>query len=208
MRPLARVLALILLVALFAMLVADFGSGSFTIHMIAHMGMVAVLAPLLAYGIVDTRLAIPSRMIGAGPFLASLLELLVVWVWHFPIIRVKADTSLALTILEQASFLIAGVLLWHVCLRPNEGRLFGAVGLLFTSMHMPLLGALLALAPRPLFGDGEVTCFGLTLSAAVDQQIGGFVMLMVGALAYLLGGVLLLSGALRGETASERRPRC
>ena len=63
-------------------------------------------------------------------------------------------------------------------------------------MHMTLLGALLSLSPRPLYGVGEVSCFGVTLGAAVDQQTGGVVMLLVGAVVYLLGGVLLLSSAL------------
>ncbi len=49
----------------------------------------------------------------------------------------------------------------------------GAIGLLFTSMHMTLLGALLALSPRALYGSGDVSCFGIPLTPIVDHQAGG-----------------------------------
>ena len=65
---------------------------------------------------------------------------------------------------------------------------------------MTLLGALLALASRPLYGTGDVTCFGLVLGATEDQALGGVIMLMIGAAAYLVGGVLLL-----GRLLSRRR---
>ncbi|MGJ7043750.1 putative membrane protein [Shinella sp. BE166] len=178
-------------------LVLGLGAGSFTVHMVAHMGMVAVAAPLIACGLVGTRRDPLAGLAWMTPMLASLVELVVVWFWHVPVLRAAADASLVLTLVEQASFLAAGLLLWITCLRPGDGRLAGTIGLLFTSMHMTLLGVLLALAPRPLYGDGAVSCFGIPLSAAADQQIGGVVMLMVGALAYLAGGVTLLAGLLR-----------
>lgn len=189
--------------------VLGFGAGSFTVHMVAHMGIVAVAAPLIAYGLVGARRDPLARWTWMTPMLASLIELVVVWFWHMPVLRAAADASLVLTLVEQASFLAAGLLLWIVCLRPGDGRLAGTIGLLFTSMHMTLLGVLLALAPRPLYGEGAVTCFGIPLSAAADQQIGGVVMLMVGALAYLAGGVALLAGLLRedGQQSAEG-PRC
>lgn len=208
MKAPARILGLALLVIFGVMLLASFGSGSFAAHMIVHMGIVAIVAPLIAYGLRGTRFDPPDRA-QVTPMLASLVELAVVWFWHLPALRNIADTSLTLSLIEQASFLAAGILLWHACFRPNEGRLAGTIGLLFTSMHMTLLGVLLALAPRPLYGDGDVTCFGIFLSAAVDQQIGGIVMLMVGSLAYLLGGILLLAGVLRdGGVLSGEKRRC
>ncbi|MEW9616207.1 cytochrome c oxidase assembly protein [Shinella sp. S4-D37] len=209
MTTLARILGLGLLALFGTALVASFGSGSFTAHMIVHMGTVAVAAPLIAYGLRGTRFDPPPGTSRIGPMLASLIELAVVWFWHLPVLREIAEASLAVTLAEQASFLAAGVLLWHACFRPGEGRLAGTVGLLFTSMHMTLLGVLLALAPRPLYGEGGVTCLGISLTAAADQQIGGVVMLMVGALAYLSGGILLLAGILRDDAGlPAEKPRC
>lgn len=204
----ARILGLALLVMFVVMLLASFGSGSFTAHMIVHMGIVAIVAPLIAYGLRGKRFDSPDR-VQITPMLASLIELAVVWFWHLPALRNIADTSLILSLIEQASFLMAGALLWRTCFRPNEGRLAGTIGLLFTSMHMTLLGVLLALAPRPLYGGGDITCFGISLPAADDQQIGGVVMLMVGSLAYLLGGIVLLAGVLRdGDGLAVEKRRC
>jgi len=208
MKRLARILSFLLLATLGAILLINFGGRSFTAHMIVHMGIVAIAAPLVSYGLRGTVFDLPDR-IGMGPMLASLVELAVVWFWHLPTLRAIAEASLALSLVEQTSFLVAGVLLWQACFRPNEGRLAGTIGLLFTSMHMTLLGVLLALAPRPLYGSGDVTCFGMPLPAAADQQIGGVVMLMVGSLAYLLGGILLLAGVLRdGDGLVVEKRRC
>ena len=65
---------------------------------------------------------------------------------------------------------------------------------------MTLLGALLSLASRPLYGSGDVTCFGLILDAGQDQALGGVIMLMIGAAVYLAGGVFLLGRLLSGGT--------
>src|SRR3546814_5926897 len=81
----------------------------------------------------------------------------------------------------------------------------GIISQLLTTMHMTLLGALIALAPRTLFGTTGFTCFGVTLSPLVDQHLGGVVMLLVGAGSYLLGGLALLSRLLRDEPPGEAR---
>src|SRR3546814_3407394 len=108
----------------------------------------------------------------------SLIELLVVWGWHLPAARAFAAGTAAGLFLEQAMFLMAGLLLWSACLGTRDSgdsarRGAGIIALLLTTMHMTLLGALIALAPRTLFGTTGFTCFGVTLSPLVDQhQIG------------------------------------
>ena len=68
-------------------------------------------------------------------------------------------------------------------------------------MHMTLLGALLALAPRALYQ--HATHFpGLT--QLEDQHLGGAVMLIVGGASYLAGGLWLTAGLIRqGSKARE-----
>lgn len=173
---------------------------SFTRHMITHMTVVAIAAPLIGIGLSGTTLD-PSERVPVlfSPVIASLLDLVVVWFWHVPTMRGVAETLPLAAVAEQASFLAAGLILWLACLgggKDEAGRGAGAFGLLVTSVHMTLLGALLALAPRSLYGTGDVTCFGVLLSASQDQQIGGVVMLLVGAAVYLAGGVWLLSRVL------------
>ena len=175
---------------------------SFAAHMLAHMGVVAIAAPLIALGIASSsrkrgeERSLPLLL--SLPIVASLVELIVVWGWHVPAARSWVETSTFATAFEQATFLAAGLFLWLSCLSRGSAaasahRAAGAFGLLLTTVHMTLLGALLALSPRPLYGLGEVTCFGVTLDAAQDQQLGAVVMLFVGAAVYLAGGVTLLA---------------
>lgn len=181
---------------------------SFALHMVSHMGVVAVAAPLLAIDLSGTRYDFSTRLTWVTPITASLIELVVVWFWHLPQLRALAERSFAMAVAEQTSFLGAGLLLWLACLGAarHQAQLAGVVGLLLTSMHMTLLGVLLALAPRPLYGTAEVMCLGVPLSAAADQQIGGVVMLFVGAASYLVGGVALLYRLIAGvpEPARQR----
>lgn len=181
--------------------------GSFASHMVAHMGVVAVAAPILAAGLQRAQVGawtVPVGLLSSNsvPVAAALLEFIVVWGWHAPAMRGMAEASSAVTVLEQLMFLACGLLLWTSALRPGH-ETAGAFGLLLTSMHMTLLGALLALSPRPLYGLSDVTCFGVTLGAGLDQQVGGVVMLGVGAVVYMAGGIFLVARMLNREPDAE-----
>lgn len=181
---------------------------SFAAGMIAHMGVVAVAAPLIAIGLRGIRWPWSgSSMPVALPVVASLVELIVVWGWHAPAMRRLSEVSFAGAFAEQATFLVAGVLLWSTSFTPEGERrqiAAGAFALLLTSIHMTLLGALLSLGQRPLYGGGEVTCFGIPLDATQDQQLGGIVMLLIGAVVYLLGCLILVGRLL---DPGDRVPR-
>lgn len=205
MRRLLLLAGLVVLAVVWAGPLLAAWRGSFSAHMVAHMGVVAVAAPLIAAGLsrADASAA-PVSALSQGflPVAAALLEFIVVWGWHAPAMRAMAEASLAVTAIEQLMFLACGLVLWTSALRPGN-ETAGAIGLLLTSMHMTLLGALLALSPRPLYGLSDVTCFGLTLPAGLDQQIGGVVMLAVGAAVYLAGGVFLVARMLNREPDAE-----
>lgn len=184
---------------------------SFAAHMLAHMGVIALAAPLIVIGL-PLRWWPAQAMPPALAILASVMELFAVWVWHSPVLRAAAEASRAVTVAEQTTFLVAGLLLWSASLAAPESRSHAAAGaaaLLLTSIHMTLLGALLALSPRPLYGLGEVTCFGLSLDAGQDQELGGVIMLLMGAVVYLAGGVFLVARLLtdRRQEFTDSAPR-
>lgn len=166
-------------------------ASSFTAHMTLHMGVVAVVAPVIALAVAGTSLdpaRVMPRLFSALP--AAVVELVVVWAWHSPALHhVARRETLALT-LEQGSFLAAGLFVWIAAAggepRASDRTGSGIIALLLTSMHMTLLGALLALAPRPLYHTG-----GSPEAMLADQHLGGAVMLLVGGASYLLGGMLL-----------------
>lgn len=206
MRKATLISGLAVVFALWAVLLPLADRSSFSVHMIAHMGVVAGAAPLIAIGLSGTRFDFSANRPWLTPLTASLIEFFAVWSWHIPALRALSETSPFLAALEQVVFLAAGLALWLSCLGGvatgrEERRLTGTFGLLFTSMHMTLLGALLALSPRALYGEGEVSCLGVMLSAEADQQAGGVVMLLVGAVVYLAGGVALLA-----RTLNDRVP--
>jgi putative membrane protein len=185
---------------------------SFASHMLAHMGVVAVASPLIAFGVTWPSAFRLGRIAYSLPILASLLELIIVWTWHAPLLRAFAETSLPGAVIEQASFLLVGLFLWGSCIGAVSSdvslqRAAGILGLLFTSMHMTLLGALLALSSRPLYGAGQVTCFGLSLDAQQDQELGGVLMLLIGGVIYLAGGLTLLAKLLLERPALSRTVR-
>jgi putative membrane protein len=173
------------------------GQQPFAAYMAAHMAVVAIAAPLLAVGVAGGSWDPVSRWPRAFPPLwASLVELAVVWAWHTPALHALARQQTSALVLEQASFLTAGLYLWISVLggEAEQRRGIGVVALLLTAMHMTLLGALLALAPRPLYESVHAV---RGLSAVDDQHLGGAVMLVLGAAAYLLAGVWLSWGLVR-----------
>jgi putative membrane protein len=179
---------------------------AFWAHMVMHMGVVAVAAPLLAVGVVGGRLD-PVRKTPRlfAPIPASILELIVVWTWHAPALHQAARHSTVGLVAEQGMFLLTGLVLWlSACGGETWGRrsraAAGVVGLLLTAMHMTLLGALLALSPRPLYAHVD-SFTGLT--ALEDQHLGGAIMLLVGGIAYLLGGLWLMVGLLRAPACTS-----
>jgi putative membrane protein len=176
---------------------------AFSAHMLMHMGVVAIAAPLLALGVASGPLdPVPRAPRLFAPIQASVLELVVVWAWHAPALHHAARNDTAVLIAEQGIFFVAGLFLWLSAFGGNEksGRdrsAAGVVGLLLTAMHMTLLGALLALSPRPLYTHVE----GFSgLTATDDQHLGGAIMLFIGGLSYLLGGLWLTVRLLRGAT--------
>lgn len=181
---------------------------SFAAHMAMHMTVVAVAAPLLAIGMAGSAAdPVPRAPWMFSPMLAAVLEFMVVWAWHAPQLHHAARDAMAMRVLEQGSFLAVGLWLWLAAFggganRPRERTAAGIGGLLLTSMHMTLLGVLLAGAPRALYshahGGASVT------TALQDQQLGGVLMLAVGGSVYLGGALLLLAGLLRRDPVVTR----
>jgi putative membrane protein len=168
----------------------ELATHDFSAHMTMHMAVVAVAAPLIALGVSGGRLDLTHRYPAVfSPIPASILELAVVWAWHAPALHHAARSSIAGLVAEQGSFLLSGLMVWvsafgSESVRPGVRAGAGVIALLLTSMHMTLLGALLALAPRPLYGHpGQ--------SALAEQHLGGAIMLAVGGVSYLAGGIWL-----------------
>lgn len=155
---------------------------TFTQHMAWHMFLVAVAAPAVAAMIRGTRLD-PVRAAPAlfSPLIACLIEFVAVWGWHLPAPHAAARHDGLWFAAEQLSFAAAALFLWTAILcgdavERSARTGTGVIALVLTFAHMTMLGVLIALAPRELYGHAA--------GGLADQQQGGAVMVLAGALAY------------------------
>jgi putative membrane protein len=186
---------------------ASWLGGPFAGHMTMHMGVVGVAAPLIALGLAggpwDPVRRAPTLF---PPIVASAVELVVVWAFHTPWLHHVARHSRLGAGVEQSAFLLSALWLWLAAFGGSRAEAAtragsGVLALLLTSMHMTLLGALLALPPRPLFGHAA-HAHGPALE---DQHLGGAIMLVAGGIVYLLGGLWLAARLLRSPALAPRR---
>src|SRR5687767_6282805 len=88
MRALPLALGLMVLALAWLGPLPDWARQSFSAHMSMHMAVVALGAPLVALGIsgsaLDPAAAVPRFF---APIPASIAELVVVWVWHTPVLH-------------------------------------------------------------------------------------------------------------------------
>jgi putative membrane protein len=172
---------------------------SFTQHMAWHMTLVAVAAPIAAARLSGTRLD-PVRRAPTlfSPLVACLLEFIVVWTWHTPAMHAAARHDAAWFAAEQISFAGAALFLWMAILggpavERSERAGAGVIALALTFAHMTMLGVLIALTPRELYGHALLA----------DQQMGGAVMIAAGAVAYPAAAIWLSRSALVGAAGGR-----
>jgi putative membrane protein len=204
MNTFALVAGLVVLASIWLGPLPNAASDSFAAHMTMHMAVVAVGAPLIAVAMAGTAFdpvrAMPRLM---APVAMSLVELVVVWGWHAPALHHAVRRDPLILVLEQASFFAAGFLLWIAAVGGDREHrasreAAGIVALLFTSMHMTLLGALFTLANRPVFARSAEDAPALS-----DQHLGGAIMLVVGGVSYLAGGLWLTARMLRAKRTAQ-----
>lgn len=174
--------------------------GSFTMHMVLHLTVMLVAAPLLAFALVRLVRIRPRGgwlIIGLA---GAAAEMAVVWGWHVPRLHQAAMRYPAAFALQQASFLLAGLLVWLPGFAGSGRRAAGAAALTMAASfaHMSMLGVLLTTAPRLIYGaSGGDTAFGL--SPLDDQRLGGVLMAVAGGLPYMLGGMYFAARFLSEE---------
>lgn len=225
------------LAALFVALVTPLdalGEALFAAHMVQHLVLALIAAPLLALGAPHLALlwALPlegrrslarwwrrsPRLRTAShalthPLLAWILSTFALWAWHVPFYYDAAVRSDPVHALEHASFFGTALLFWWALADPAGvfRRARGAALLyVFTgSLQSAALGALLTLAPEPWYGAHLETTRPWGLSPLQDQHIAGGIMWVPASMVYLVAlvglFVLCLREAARNVERAERR---
>jgi cytochrome c oxidase assembly factor CtaG len=184
---------------------------SLTVHMVQHVVLLSVAAPLLAVGApLPTLLwALPAGRRGPGLRLwgravaaqrgarwfacvaaAVVLQSVVMWGWHAPALFGAALRHPALHALEHASFLATSVAMWWVLTARRSRRGAAALAVFVASFPGTALGAALLLAPRPWYPEYVQTT---TAAALGDQQTAGVVMWAFVGLVYVVAAAVLFA---------------
>ena len=184
----------------------------FSARIAQHMILLLVAAPLIALGWPKWNVGIRTLWATSVAFMVAL------WVWHMPTPYDATFTSTFLYWSMHITLFGSGILLWRELVY-HPARRVGSVLLvgLLTSTHMGLLGAVLALARRPLFIPHFTTTQIWGLTPLQDQQLGGTLMWVPGIALFLwvsirslrrlwntLEGASPLRGAGPVETVNQR----
>jgi putative membrane protein len=147
----------------------------FSVHMLQHLLLMMVAAPLFVLGdpMSATLWALPMRgrrAAGAwwrrstglragwrlltAPLAAWTLHVAVLWTWHYPPFYDHALRAEPVHVAEHATFFVTALLFWWPVLRPHGRRLRDGIAVVYlfaAALQGTLLGAALTLASRPLY---------------------------------------------------------
>jgi cytochrome c oxidase assembly factor CtaG len=213
------VAVVVLMVALISP-VDRLGSALFSAHMLQHLLLMMVAAPLMALAepFMVTLWALPlrwRRAVGrtwlrargvrtlwsalSVPGVAWLLHIGTLWVWHLPTLYERALRDERIHALEHASFFVTALLFWWVLVRPRGHRIpmGAAVAYLFgAALQSTILGALITMSRRPWYPSHFGTTQPWGLTPLEDQQLAGLLMWIPAGIVYLIPLVPLVTRAL------------
>lgn len=182
----------------------------FSAHMVQHLLMVLVAAPLFALGrfTLAVAWAFPPRWTSKvwkewkwrqawtflmRPMAVFLFHNAVLWLWHMPRFYEASVRNEWIHFLEHFSFFLTAFLFWQVfadlteSLRMGRSARFGsAIFMIFGTMLVSgFLGVLIAFSPHVWYSvyAHETIRYGLT--ALEDQQLAGTIMWVPSGVVYL-----------------------
>jgi cytochrome c oxidase assembly factor CtaG len=197
----------------------------FSVHMVQHMLLTMVAAPLIALGAPITQLlraATPnvrrtvllpilhSRVMRvlSFPVISWLVFAGVMWGTHFsPIFNASLEDP-AIHDLEHGLYLVAGLLFWWpaVGLDPSPWRMPHPVRAMYVFLQMPqntFLAVTILNSTVVLYAHYATTVRAWGPGILEDQQIAGGVMWLTGDILFLAGLAAILAGWMRHEEARE-----
>jgi putative membrane protein len=189
---------------------------SLTAHMVQHLLLMTVAAPLLVVGepLPPMVWALPGRLrkpagrltralnrsaTGGGWFVwaavALVVSTVVLWVWHLPALYDAALRHAAVHGAEHGVLFGAALLLWWVVAGARRRSTFapGVLVVFVTTLPATLLGAALALTAHPWYPWYVDAFGGRTAAALTDQQVAGVLMWASACVPSLLGATALFA---------------
>ncbi len=185
----------------------------FSAHMVQHVLIVVVAAPLLVAGRPAVVLAAGLRAGSGGRHvvasvvtraralplvLAPVITGLVLWAWHLPTLYELALANEAVHLAEHAMFLGAAVLFWGVLAdsrhRGPLGPPAAVLAVLANAVQGAALGAVITFAAAPLYPIHAARAAEWGMPPLDDQRLAGVIMWVPPGLVYVGVMVALLVG--------------
>ncbi len=197
------------------------GGVLFTAHMLQHVILMLVAAPLLVLGapVLPILWALPMRArrrVGQWgrlrvvkgtvtlltlPVVAWVLHATAMWGWHVPAAYQATLTNDAVHALQHLSFTASALLFWWVVAQAGRRHAIGygaAALMVFTiTIQSGVLGALLTVSPTLLYPVYSRTAVLWGLTPLEDQQLGGLIMWVPASVIYLGATLVLVAAWLR-----------
>jgi cytochrome c oxidase assembly factor CtaG len=197
----------------------------FFMHMLQHILLVMVAAPLLllanpmktliwafpkvirkfmgrrlkSQGLIRKMLALSVM-----PLFAWFIFAVCIWLWHSPSAYNAALENEAVHVLEHMTIFIASVILWWSVIGPAPVRTYlpyplRCLYILAALVQNTILGAMLTFAEAPLYSyyGNAPAHWGITTD--YDQQLGGIIMWIPGGMMYLAALIILFFIWIRRE---------
>ena len=204
----------------------------FSVHMLQHMLLTIVAAPLLMLGApvrpllrglpTVVRRSVVRPLAGAAvlralmhflrhPLVAVTIYVGGLYLWHWPPLYDAAVENAALHGLEHAHFLIGALLFWSVVIDPEpfKGTLPYAARIVYLLLagaaQNTLLGGLLSFSTRVYYTHYVATTARLGVDALTDQRIGGAIMWVPGDAIFLVAASGAFFMWLDNEEREQRR---
>jgi len=163
-------------------------------HMMLHIFSMSLLAPLAAIALARRN---PARGAGAGAkglWIATLLQMALLWAWHSPPVFAASETSPAVQIAAHAALFVSALLFWTSVVA-SRSSWQAMLALLVNGKLACLLGALLVFAPRLLICAAPTDTSAST-TGVDDQHLAGLLMIAACPLSYVLTAVCLAAQTL------------
>lgn len=190
--------AVALSVLLFVSPLCALSSALFSVRVTHHVLIAAVLAPLIIFSLPEQH----NRLPGSLTFWSA-LQVITFWLWHAPGLYAEALSSDVVYWLMQLTLLVTAAGFWAALRRAQAP---GAVAaLLFSTVQMGLLGALILFSPTALYAPHYLTTAAWGLSVLDDQQLAGLIMWVPSAGLYLGSALYVASRWFARENAELMR---
>jgi putative membrane protein len=163
--------------------------GPISSHMAVHIGLMNIVAPCVAIALAWQY---ENRLGGKALWLATLLQMALLWASHSPPIHQVAHSSTTALVVLHAALFCSAVAFW-TSLVVSPWRWQAMLALLLSGKLACLLGALLIFSPRVLLAAAPTHGHHPVSHSAnlADQHLAGLLMVAACPLSYVLAAIVL-----------------